>query len=354
MSDAITPVRESAPAEPGLDAGRASWSSLVPSEEFREFAATAREQLAALFPPDAIRAIHRDGPDSTHWDELVAQGYTAFGLPEELGGFGTATELAALLEEAGRALVPLPLMTTAAAAQTLLAAGLAHDDLTGTPTSLAITPATPASGETMPVFDGSLVAEVVTVAPDGEVARFAVDGARRIEDRPIDPSRATAVLTLGDRLGAVPAGRADDVLAGARVCVAADLVGVGALSLQASIDHALVREQFGRLIGSFQAIKHLLADTHVALERARSLVAGAAAAIADGAPDARRLSLLAKAGAAEAALRATNVRTQVLGAMGLTFESDNHLAVRRAQQTAPFLGSASELSARAATEWSTR
>lgn len=350
-----TLVGAATPDSPSPDTAgdNASWSLLVPAEEFREFAATARDQFASLFPASAVRAVYRDGPNASHWDALVDQGYTAIGLPDAFGGVGTVVDLVAILEEAGRALVPLPLTTTAAAAQTLLAAGLGHDDLATIRTGLASTPTAPRTGDSLAVFDGALVTELVTVTPDGGVTRFAVaEGSARIEDRAVDPSRATATITVGEHLaGADPApGGIARVLAGARVCIAADLVGVGALSLRAAIEHALVREQFGRRIGSFQAIKHLLADTHVALERGRSLVAGAAAAVTEGTPSASRLSLLAKAAAADAALRATNVRTQLLGAMGLTYESDNHLAVRRAQQTAPFLGSAADLYVLAASE----
>ncbi|MFT4028799.1 MAG: acyl-CoA dehydrogenase [Protaetiibacter sp.] len=342
-------VEASTPASPSAE--EAAWSSLVPSEEIREFAATAREQFATLFPSSVLHAMHHDGPRADAWDGVVEQGYTSIGLPEEFGGLGTVADLVAVLEEAGRALVPLPLTVSAAAAQTLLAAGLGHGDLASTRTGLVPRASAAAPGSTVSVFDGALVDEIVTVSPDGEVSRFAVVAERRVEDRAIDPTRATAEVTLGERLASAPPGApVDDLLAAARVCVAADLVGVGALSLQAGIEHALVREQFGRLIGSFQSIKHLIADTHVGLERARSLVAGAAAAVADGSPNARRLSLLAKAGSAEAALRATNLRTQLLGAMGLTFESDNHLAVRRAQQTAPFLGGAADLYVRAASD----
>lgn len=328
-----------------------AWDALVPSEEIREFAATAREQFASLFPSGALHEIQRTGTRADTWNDIVEQGYTSIALPEELGGLGTLTDLVTILEEAGRALLPLPLTTSAAAVQTLLRAGLGHEELASTRTGLVPTAVMVNPGQTVTVYDGALVDEIVTVASDGVVARFAVDSDRRVDPGAVDPSRASAAVTVGKRLAIaeVSGNDADDLLPAARVCIAADLVGVGALSLQSAIEHALVREQFGRRIGSFQAIKHMLADTHVALERARSLVAGAAAAVSEGSSDARRLSLLAKAGASEAALRATNVRTQLLGAMGLTFESDNHLAVRRVQQTAPFLGGSSDLYVRAAT-----
>src|SRR5690606_15487652 len=117
---------------------------------------------------------------------------------------------------------------------------------------------------------------------------------------------------------------AHHALAAARACVAADLVGTAERALQGSIAHALTREQFGRAIGSFQGIKHQLADVHVLIERARSLTVGAAVAVAASAHsnESARLSLLAKASAADAAARAVAVHTQLLGAMGLTFEAD--------------------------------
>jgi alkylation response protein AidB-like acyl-CoA dehydrogenase len=123
---------------------------------------------------------------------------------------------------------------------------------------------------------------------------------------------------------------------------------VAAESLDRTIVHVLARHQFGRPIGSFQGVKFMLADTYVALERARSLTFGAAAAIGQDpfGEDATHLSMLAKASSAEIAVKAAGLRVQLMGAMGLTREADAHLFVRRAQQTSRYLGTSGDLYAR--------
>jgi alkylation response protein AidB-like acyl-CoA dehydrogenase len=333
------------------------WSGLAPSPETRDLADAAREHLTSLFPPARLRAI-LDGaaPADDLWPVVVEHGYSAVGLPESSGGIGTLLDLVAVLEEAGRALVAVPLLSTTTAAQTLLAAGLDVDELAERPRSLALR-----HGGELLVLDGAAVAEAVEVAEDedadaGVVVRLLRIDAPAADPDPIDPSRplvripADAAEVVAERRVAA---RPDDALAAARVAVAADLLGVAGRALDGAIAHALVREQFGRPIGSFQAVKHLLADAHVARERARSLTLGAAARLADdpapGGPG-TRLSLLAKAAASEAALQATRLQVQLLGAMGLTFEADAPLALRRAEQTARHLGTASELYAVAAAD----
>jgi alkylation response protein AidB-like acyl-CoA dehydrogenase len=330
------------------------WSALVPADEIREFLSSARPQLASLFPFSGLRALLDGGtPSLAEWSQLVESGYTVIGLPEAVGGFGSAVDLAAVLEEAGRALLPVPLLATAASMQTLLVAGLSADGTV--PMSLVIAPPGAVGLE---VFDGRLVEELVLVREEGSgvsISRVALGPAPRGEGvDPVDPSRAQVSVAFDEadvlETALVPGVTIDQVLAAARTCVAADLLGVAASALDGAIAHALVREQFGRPIGSLQGVKHLLANAFVAIERARSLTVGAAAAVASDplGSSSSQLSLLAKSAASEAATRATALQVQLFGAMGLTFESDAPLALRRAQQTVRYLGTASELSARAA------
>lgn len=332
------------------------WRGLAPSADTRQLAAAARAHLAAVFPPAGLRALQDSGaaPADDLWPVVVEYGYSAVGLPASAGGLGTMSDLVAVLMEAGRALVPVPLMSTASAAQTLLAAGEEADGLAELPRSLAV------AGDGAPdalVLDGDRAAEVVVLSAveDGvRVRRYRIEPGPVDDHDPIDASRPLVRVPLpasglvGDRVVAgVPLA---GLLAPARVCVAGDLLGVAQLALRGAVDHVLVREQFGRPIGSFQAVKHLLADAYVELERATSLTVGAAARLATGGDPGggTRLSLLAKAAASEAALHATGLHVQLLGAMGLTFESDAPLALRRAQQTSRHLGVAADLYAAAA------
>jgi alkylation response protein AidB-like acyl-CoA dehydrogenase len=128
-------------------------------------------------------------------------------------------------------------------------------------------------------------------------------------------------------------------------------VGVTSRLLDLAVAHAASREQFGKPIGSFQGLKHRLADSYVGLERARSLTYAAAMAVDDPAAEVGstwRAALLAKAAASEAAVEAARAAVQVHGAMGMTREHDVHLFLRRAWQSAALLGESRALYADAA------
>jgi alkylation response protein AidB-like acyl-CoA dehydrogenase len=350
-----------------------AWRDLVLSDERAELAASVRRHLAGRFPLSALRDAFDPAPGPLPgWDEIAASGYPLIGVPESAGGIGSLVDLAALLEEAGRALLSVPLLATVLSLHTRLAAGIPLDEGAGTvPAGLAVARAGQVAGGVLTasrvaVLDAPSVRRLTIALPDGlgtlltDLDAAAVrDAAVRDAAGPppsgttrIDPGRPAVVTDLAG-LPARAVWRVDasldDVLAPARVAVAADLVGVAAGALDRSVRHALDREQFGRKLGAFQAVKHKLADVYVAVEGARSVTRAAAITLADplAGPDARVLPLLAKAAAAEAALRATAAFVQVLGAMGVTFEADAHLYFRRAQQTAPFLGSAAQCYRRA-------
>lgn len=330
------------------------WDAYALPDETLELLETARAHFAALTSLDDLRAMLDGGPAPALWHTLTEHGYTAIGLPESCDGIGTRVDAAALLEEAGRSLLPAPLTSHAAAAQTLLSAGLESAVSTDDQAAIALT-----QTDTHVVgFDAIGARTLVQIQDIGstEGARvqvFEIDpGASESRPGP-DPTRPNVAFArrgLTVMHDVTVAASADALLAAARTCVAADLTGTAQRALDGAIAHALTRRQFDRIIGSFQAIKHVLADAHVAIERCRSLTVGAAVALdADPlSPESTVLSLLAKASAAEAAADAASLHVQILGAMGLTFEADSALEVRRARHTAHVLGSPSELFARAA------
>ncbi|GAA5201946.1 hypothetical protein GCM10025773_23660 [Microbacterium jejuense] len=328
------------------------WDAYVPREETQAIVEAAREHFASLFSPDDLRRILDGGGRPDLWGPLVDHGYTLIGLPEELDGLGTILDLTALLEEAGRALLPAPLLTHAMAAQILLTAGLLEDTTSSSRLAFARI-----HGEVLQVFDGEDAEIGVAVDAAGAASTihvFALTASDRDIVPAVDPSRPFARLALDTVSSQESTGAPalDVVLAAPRTCAAADLVGVAARALDGAITHALGREQFGRPIASFQAVKHQLADAYVLLERARSLTLGSAVAlgVSRDSDEASRLSRLAKAAAADAAARSVALQTQLLGAMGLTFESDGPLAVRRARHTIPLLGDAGQLYAAVAAE----
>ena len=126
----------------------------------------------------------------------------------------------------------------------------------------------------------------------------------------------------------------------AAVATAAQLLGLSDRMITLAADYARERPQFGRPIGSFQAVKHLLAGAQVQLEFARPVVYGAAWSLAHGTPDAARLTSMAKASASDAATEAARVSLQVHGAIGYTWECDLHLFLKRAWALAEAWGDA--------------
>lgn len=329
------------------------WRDLVLTEERRELVETVRRHLAGSFPLEAVRECYdrRSQPEGA-WTEVSRADYTSIGLPESAGGLGTLVDTAALLESAGQMLVPAPLLSTVLSLQTLsLVDGVLPLEV-ARPAALGVVggaggPGRPAIGR-LAVLDGVLAERLTVVVPREQcvtVVQFDTASLGPAEaHRHVDPSRPVAVFDVGE---VAPLSHADDprpldaVLAPARTAIAADLTGTATGALDRAVRHALDREQFGKKIGAFQGVKHRLADVYVAVERARSLTRAAAVALAGASErSGTELSLLAKAAASEAAVDASRALVQVLGAMGMTFESDAHLFFRRAQQTAPFLGSA--------------
>ncbi|MCX4652032.1 acyl-CoA dehydrogenase [Streptomyces microflavus] len=346
------------------------------TEEHRALAHSVRGWLARAVPPGEVRKLlDAGGPAApgvrpAHWEALAGQGLTGIHLPEEYGGGGGGLlDLAVVLEEAAHASLPGPCLATALVGEVVrravgpgtgdLIRGLASGDRTA---ALALTPgtltATPAPGGhrldgTAPPVLSAEAADLLLLpaaAPDGE-RWFLVDaGAEGLTVRPhrsVDPTRPTAevraeavhvpeqrVLPLDPALD--PALVRDL----AAVLLAADACGTAARSLDTAVAHAAVREQFGRPIGAFQAVKHLCADMLVRLEQARALTWDAARA-ADERPEVRGLTAaLAAATAPEAAYSCAKDAIQILGGIGFTWEHDAHLQLRRAVLARQLLGTA--------------
>ncbi|MCV7418917.1 acyl-CoA dehydrogenase family protein [Mycobacterium yunnanensis] len=291
-------------------------------DQQRDFAASIDGALTAADVPGAIRAWSTGdtGPGRKVWSTLADLGVTALMVAEEFDGIGAhPVDLVVALERLGRWGVPGPVTESIAVAPLLLSgdersSSLASGELMAT---VAMPPLVPRAVD-------ADVAGLVLVAADGEV--YGADTGARHDS--VDPSRHLFDVTATGRPWAADTEKAVDfgVLA-----TAAQLIGAGQAMLDGSVDYAKQRSQFGRVIGSYQAIKHALADVHIAVELARPLVYGAALSLADDSPDAARDVSAAKAAAADAALLAARTALQTHGAIGYTQEHDLSLLILRVQ-----------------------
>ena len=291
-------------------------------EQQRDFAASIDAALGAADVPSAVRAAG-DGdiaPMVAVWSTLTDLGVPALMVAEEYDGIGAhPVDLAVACERLGYWCVPGPVAESIAVAPILLAkdersAALAAGELIVT---AAIAPDQPRAVN-------ADFAGLTLVGADGRVGEAAV-GERHAS---VDPSRALFDVT--------PAGNdwsADTERAAAfgALATSACLIGAAQAMLDTSVAYAKQRSQFGRVIGSYQAIKHKLADIHIAVELARPLVYGAALALAEDATTTRRDVSAAKTAAADAGLLAARNSLQTHGAIGFTQEHDLSLLLLRTQ-----------------------
>ena len=265
--------------------------------------------------------------DEGVWREAAELGWFGLGLAEAAGGagYGLAEEMV-LFVELGRALAPGPWLGTLLAAHAL--AGEARDQILGGARRVAVIDDPTDAGDGL-VTDAAAAHGFLVFGR--RAVRWVDARGARIDSHPsIDPTRPLGRVRLdgahGETLDADPAA----LRRIATVLLAAEAVGVAERTLEESVAYAKVREQFGRPIGSFQAVKHRCADMAVRAEVARSLTTFAVLALRDGEPDAGRHVLEAKALAVDAALANAHDDVQNHGGMGFTWEADAHLYLKRA------------------------
>jgi alkylation response protein AidB-like acyl-CoA dehydrogenase len=280
--------------------------------------------------PKLVRdAWTNDTGRSGLWSRLGELGVLGVLAPEAYGGFGgNFLDLVLLLEETGRAALPEPVVEHAAVAVPLL------DD--------ARAEAAAAGGVTVTVAPPS------SLVPYADTADVVLLGDRFVEPGTLQLRRHESV-DRSRRLFAIPTPPTSIHPASvdrAALGVAAQLIGLADRMLTMTVEYAKERRQFGVPIGSFQAVKHHLADVALALEFARPLVYRAAWSIARADDDRSVHVAMAKARASEAALRAGRVALQVHGAIGYTTEYDLHLWMKRAWALAASWGDAAWQDAR--------
>ncbi|WP_156664529.1 acyl-CoA dehydrogenase family protein [Mycobacterium sp. 852002-51057_SCH5723018] len=288
-------------------------------EQQRDFAASIDAALGAADLPGAVRAWAAGdlAPGRKVWGQLADLGVTALAVPEKFDGIEAhPADLVIALERLGRWCVPGPVAESIAVAPLLLAtddqaersAGLASGELIAT---VAMPPHTPRA------VDAEMAGLVLLASESG-----VTEAAPGEEHKSVDPSRRVFDVTATGNAWQADVKRA---YAFGALATAAQLVGAAQALLDAAVGYAKQRSQFGRVIGSYQSIKHKLADVHIAVELARPLVYGAALSL-----DARDVSA-AKAAAAEASLLAARAALQTHGAIGFTQEHDLSLWLLRVQ-----------------------
>jgi alkylation response protein AidB-like acyl-CoA dehydrogenase len=356
---------------------------------------------------DAVRGLlarHQGDDDSVPWRRLCGEiGVAGLAIPERYGGAGAGpVEIHIVMEELGRRLTPAPMLGSAVlATRALLTAG---DDaacrrllpgLAAGTTIAALAWTGPAghwnpaevacrasaetpdvarrasgeapdaavrasaeaavTGEAHYVLDGA-DADVLLVAADGQdgIGLYEVDPAQprvsRTAVTTMDQTRRMATVRLDDAFGWRLGQRLDlrPVRDLACIALSAEQIGAARQALDLTVAYTKVREQFGRVIGSFQGLQHRLADLHVLVESARSLSYAAAEAAADEAPDLGLHAAAARACCSEALTRAAAEMIQMHGAIGITWEHDAHRYFKRAHGDAQLLGPPSEHLARIA------
>jgi alkylation response protein AidB-like acyl-CoA dehydrogenase len=297
----------------------------------------------------AVRDVEQGNADAWRapYTGLAQLGIFGVAIPEELGGAGGSVEdLCAMVDEAAAALVPGPVATTALATlaitdETILDALASGERTAGVALSSTITvDGATASGTAELVLGG--LADGLLVLPAGDQWVLVDAGAAGVTVEPLtatDFSRPLARVTLTS----TPATTLDvtyqrfvDLTA---TVLAAEAAGLARWTLHTATEYAKVREQFGKPIGSFQAIKHMCAEMLLRAEQISVAAGDAAAAVAN--QDERQLSIaaaVATATAIESAKANAKDCIQVLGGIGITFEHDAHLYLRRAYGIAQFLG----------------
>src|SRR3954452_12525597 len=354
------------------------------SDEQKKLRDHARKLLAEKSTSKAVRVVldGKESYDRTLWKGLAEMGFLGVAIPEAFGGAGAGhLELCVIAEEMGRALAPVPFSSTVyLAAEALMLAGSDTQKQKWLPKI--------ASGEaigTLALFEGKgnpspagikLTASNGTLngvkrpVPDGAIADFAIVAARTgssgretdislfivelkgegVEAKPltnIDPTRGQAEIVF-NKCKAEPLGRGNEgwsilsqVLDRAAVLVGFEQVGGADRALEMGRDYALDRIAFGRPIGSFQAVKHMLADMYVSATLARSNCYYGAWALSTNASELPEAAAAARISATQAFQHCAKNNIQVHGGMGFTWEFDCHMYYRRSNAMALALGSLS-------------
>jgi alkylation response protein AidB-like acyl-CoA dehydrogenase len=297
--------------------------------DYSEFHAELRSVAGDLLAKDR----------SVAWQVLVDAGWVGLEVPEDLGGAGaTFAEVAVICEELGRAASATSFLGSA-----VLAVGVVNALQPSNTRDRLLTDIASGAARVAVTF------EPLDFVPDAEGADrvllidgdMVVETAATVTPQPVlDETRRLAIVLPGDVVGVHRiAGDPQRLHNRAAVAVACDSLGVAEAMLAATVAYVKVRRQFGRPIGSFQAVKHACADMHVAIAVSRQLVSAAVQAVADDRPDTGIAAAMAKSYACAAAVDVTGKAMQLHGGIGYTWESGIHVYLKRAALNRSLFGS---------------
>jgi alkylation response protein AidB-like acyl-CoA dehydrogenase len=333
--------------------------SIAITDEHQELGSTVRSLLLAHGAIAANRSLLEadDEPRPSFWGEMADLGYLGIHVPEAYGGAGAGlSELIVVLEEIGRQVAPGPFLSTVVASAVLaqcappalqagLLPGLADGSVTG---AVGLRGSLTLSDGLLDGAAGIVLAGaaadllLLRVGDDMVVVRPEAEGVAVRTSKDLDPSRRSAAVTLSS-VRVDP----DDVIVGAarraralaRTLGAAEAVGVAAACTDSAVAYAKERVQFGRTIGTFQAVKHHCADMLVAAELATAAVWDAARAGHDSLDEFELAAAMAAHLAFGPAVQNAQMNIQIHGGIGFTWEHDAHLFLRRALVLDALLGS---------------
>jgi alkylation response protein AidB-like acyl-CoA dehydrogenase len=320
--------------------------SIAITDDHRALSDTASDLLTKRDAIGAARGLLESSDEALPdlWKDLVGLGWLGLHLPEAHGGSGyTLEELVIVVEQLGRVVAPGPFVPTVIASALIAAAG--DDELQGallpgladgsTIGAVALTGSVTvsggtASGQASPVLGGGLADVFVVRAGDDVAIIDAGDGVTVDTPPNLDPTRRSSRVTFDGAPATVVPGAATRLVDLARVILSAEAAGVTQACTDMAAAYAKEREQFGRPIAMYQAVKHHCANMAVARELTTSAVWDAARAAATGGDQLRYAAAVAATLAGPAADLCANLNTQVHGGIAITWEHDAHLYMRRA------------------------
>lgn len=325
------------------------------TEDHRTLADVAADFLADRGARAAARSLLETDVESlpSWWPELTELGWLGLHIDEEFGGSGFGLpELVVVVEQFGAAIAPGPFVPTVVASAAIAAAAddtVKRELLPGLVDGTTVagvgldgqltTSGASVTGTVRDVLGGGLAAVVlVAVGEDLAIVRTDAKGVDVARPTPIDPTRRSAQVTFDAAPATIVTGGGRALIDAARVILGAEATGVARAVTEMSADYARERKQFGRVIATFQAVKHHCANMLVETEVATAAVWDAARAEGNGADEYEYACAIAATLAVPAAVENAKLNIQVHGGIGFTWEHDAHLYFRRALAIEAILG----------------